>query len=396
MIKGYNLTQTGPQVQQILNNSGKSLSATISLTYGELKALRDSGKMVPGQYYRIIDYVTVMSENIVEPISGQTLYTHMKSAGHPFDIIVMATSESEISQNASAMHHEGDEYFANSELGAWQIRYRFADPNKYMLDALLPEDNKGYIYWMRDEFGNECDYDFKNILFERYKLKDYDTPNIYLDREQDAEFLALQSFIGSMNGNMQIFTGASDYISYGGYISEAELAASGLDYLDNRTGDAVTFSPTGTRMFVKMNNRGDFLKEVNPQPVWLYTFQMLSLYNGDASLNSAWPLDTVCVDNVVNGSFTILFDNSFRNKIRCSNSSIVACQDCQVDGNRIAIIADHFNSDEIVDSVITLARKSEIKHADHFYSREVSTSIIANLQGKYKFRIVNYVGVDGE
>ena len=396
MIKGYNLTQTGPQVQQILNNSGKSLSATISLTYGELKALRDSGKMVPGQYYRIIDYVTVMSENIVEPISGQTLYTHMKSAGHPFDIIVMATSESEISQNASAMHHEGDEYFANSELGAWQIRYRFADPNKYMLDALLPEDNKGYIYWMRDEFGNECDYDFKNILFERYKLKDYDTPNIYLDREQDAEFLALQSFIGSMNGNMQIFTGASDYISYGGYISEAELAASGLDYLDNRTGDAVTFSPTGTRMVVKMNNRGDFLKEVNPQPVWLYTFQMLSLYNGDASLNSAWPLDTVCVDNVVNGSFTILFDNSFRNKIRCSNSSIVACQDCQVDGNRIAIIADHFNSDEIVDSVITLARKSEIKHADHFYSREVSTSIIANLQGKYKFRIVNYVGVDGE
>lgn len=396
MIKGYNLTQTGPQVQQILNNSGKSLSATISLTYAELKALRDSGKLVPGQLYRITDYVTVMNETITDPTSGQTFYTHMKSAGHPFDIIVMATSESEISQNASAMHHEGDEYFANSELGAWQIRYRFADPNKYMLDALLPEDNKGYIYWMRDEFGNECGYDFKNILFERYKLKDYDTPNIYLDREQDAEFLALQSFIGSMNGNMQIFTAASDYISYGGYISEAELAASGLDYLDNRTGDAVTFSPTGTRMFVKMNNRGDFLKEVNPQPVWLYTFQMLSLYNGDASLNSAGPLDTVCVENVVNGSFTILFDNSFRNKIRCSNSSIVACQDCQVDGNRIAIIADHFNSDEIVDSVITLVRKSEIKHADHFYSRNVLTAIIANLQGKYKNSIVNYVGVDGE
>lgn len=149
-------------------------------------------------------------------------------------------------------------------------------------------------------------------------------------------------------------------------------------------------------MFVKMNNRGDFLKEVNPQPVWLYTFQMLSVYNGDASLNSAGPLDTVCVDNVVNGSFTILFDHSFRNKIRCSNSSIVACQDCQVDGNHVAIAADHFNSDELVDSAITLARKSEIKHADHFYSRDVSTAIIANLQGKYKFRIVDYVGVDGE
>ena len=396
MIKGYNLTQTGPQVQQILNNSGKSLSATISLTYAELKALRDSGKMVPGQYYRIIDYVTVMSESIVEPISGQTLYTHMKSAGHPFDIIVMATSESEISQNASAMHHEGDEYFANSELGAWQIRYRFSDPNKHFEDIYLPEDNKGVIYWMRDEFGNECGYDFKNILFERYKLIDYDTPKIYLDREQDAEFLALQSFIGSMNGNMQIFTSASDYISYGGYISEAELAASGLDYLDSQTGDAVTFSPTGTRMFVKMNDHGDYLKEVNPQPVWLYTFQSLQLYNGDASMNSAGPLDAVCVDNVVNGSFTIVFDNSFRNKIGCSNSSIVACQDCQVDGNRIAIIADHFNSDEIVDSAITLAGKSEIKHADHFYSRDVSTAIIANLQGKYKFRIVDYIGVDGE
>lgn len=396
MIKGYNLTQTGPEVQQILNNSGKSLSATISLTYAELKALRDSGKLIPGQFYRITDYVTVMSESIVEPISGQTLYTHMKSAGHPFDIIVMATSESEISQNASAMHHEGDEYFANSELGAWQIRYRFADPNKHFEDAYLPEDNKGIIYWMRDEFGNECGYDFKNILFERYKLKDYDTPYIYLDRAQDAEFLALQSFIGSMSSNMQIFTFASDYISYGGYISEAELAASGLDYLDARTGDAVTFSPTGTRMFVKMNDHGDFIKEVEAQPVWLYTFQMLALYNGDASLNSAGPLDTVCVENVVNGSFTILFDNSFRNKIGCSNSSIVACQDCQVDGNRIAISADHFHSDELVDSVITQVRNSEIKHADHFYSKGVSTAIIANLQDKYIFRIVDYVGVDGE
>lgn len=396
MIKGYNLTHTGPEVQQILNNSGKSLSATISLTYAELKALRDSGKLVPGQYYRIIDYVTVMSETVFDPTSGQTFNIHMKSAGHPFDILVLATSESEISQNASAMHHEGDEYFANSDLSAWQIRYRFADPSRHYEDLMIPEDNKGVIYWMRDEFGNECEYDFKNILFERYKLTDYDTPHIYMDGEQDAQFLAVQSFIGAMNSNMQIFTAASDYVSYGGYISEAELAASGLDYLDSRTGDAVEFSPTGTRMFVKMNDRGDFLKEVNPQPVWLYTFQSLQLYNGDASMNSAGWLDTVCVNNVVKGNFTIAFDNCSNNQIECSNSSIIACNNCQVYGNRSAICGAHFNSDDLVDCVIKLVRQSEIKHADHFYSLNVSTSIVANLQKKYKGNLINYVGVDGE
>ena len=33
---------------------------------------------------------------------------------------------------------------------------------------------KGVIYWMRDEYGNECPYDFKNIMFARSWVIDHD------------------------------------------------------------------------------------------------------------------------------------------------------------------------------------------------------------------------------
>jgi hypothetical protein len=37
-------------------------------------------------------------------------------------------------------------------------RFEWADAN----------NGKGVIYWMRDEFGNEAPYDFKNIQFTKY------------------------------------------------------------------------------------------------------------------------------------------------------------------------------------------------------------------------------------
>lgn len=167
MIKGYNLTQTGPQVQQILNNSGKSLSATISLTYAELKALRDSGKLVPGQYYRIIDYVTMVTAT-----SPST-----RSAGHPFDIIVMALDATTLSEEAWAIQHDGDEYFKDARLVAWRLKYKL-DNDWTWADV---ENGKGVIYEMEDEWGNRCPYDFKNIQYKRWNaaIQDHEEdPNL--------------------------------------------------------------------------------------------------------------------------------------------------------------------------------------------------------------------------
>ena len=124
------------------------------IAYADLLSLVDNGELVAGQYYRIIDYITT------------TTQPNTRSAYHQFDIIVIALSTNKLSQNAYAIQHEGDSYFANSDLSAWEIKYDIHnDLSKY---AWADVDNgKGVIYYMKDEYDNEAPYDFKNIQFER-------------------------------------------------------------------------------------------------------------------------------------------------------------------------------------------------------------------------------------
>ena len=60
------------------------------ITWAELKALRDASGLKPGAFYRITDYVTT------------TIQENTRSARHPFDIIVLAISENELSEEAYA------------------------------------------------------------------------------------------------------------------------------------------------------------------------------------------------------------------------------------------------------------------------------------------------------
>ena len=125
------------------------------VTYTELVDLRNNAQLTSGRLYRITDYVTT------------TTQAGTKSAGHPFDVIVLALSESELSERAWAIQHEGDEYFANSDLNAWQIWYCL--DNDTTRFAWADETNgKGVIYRMIDEFNNDVPYDFKNIQFYRH------------------------------------------------------------------------------------------------------------------------------------------------------------------------------------------------------------------------------------
>ena len=148
-----------PDLEDIRINANKGATALQpiqNITYAELVALRNSSSLVAGMQYRIIDYITT------------TAYTDTISAGHQFDIIVIADNESTLNEAARAIQHEGDTYFANSNLSMWQIwycldnvaeRYTWADTN----------NGKGVIYRMIDEFNNDCPYDFKNIQFRHPK-----------------------------------------------------------------------------------------------------------------------------------------------------------------------------------------------------------------------------------
>ena len=213
----------------------------VKATYEEMTEMRDQGKFIPGQYYQITDYVTTVNEATI---------TNARSAGHPFDLLVRADSANTLNEQAWAVKHEGDTYFNDVRLEAWQLKYRLDNvqwskqAGTYVTDedngytflvvgditlsgqaykllqgfgmyvedwsdyALMetvaegeqiicyygdPEDfdpeepevvgtasgveevtesGKGTITWMKDEHGNECPYDFKNVQFKRYMTTD--------------------------------------------------------------------------------------------------------------------------------------------------------------------------------------------------------------------------------
>ena len=148
-----NLDTRVGQLEDTGSNQGTTSNQIIAISYADLKALRDTAKLVPGQQYRITDYQCTTSQE------------DTRSAGHQFDIIVRADSENKLNEETSAIQHEGDEYFANNNLNAWKIWYCL-DNDTSRFDWADETNGKGVIYRMIDEFNNDIPYDFKNIQFK--------------------------------------------------------------------------------------------------------------------------------------------------------------------------------------------------------------------------------------
>ena len=154
-VGNYNGTNpaNAKTLQQVID---EGLPKMTEITWSELKTLRDNSQLTPGMQYRITDYITT------------TVQENTQSAGHQFDIIVVADSVNKLNENARACLHEGDTYFANSKLEAWELKYRLDNDTKFIWADTV--NGKGVIYWMKDAQNNICPYDFKNILFKRYKI----------------------------------------------------------------------------------------------------------------------------------------------------------------------------------------------------------------------------------
>lgn len=136
------------QVYELAGSGGGS-GTPINITYNELVSLKNRSSLVAGAKYRITDYTAV--------------FKTLKSANHQFDIVVEALSESMLSEKASAMQHEGDKYFSNSKMELWEIWYSLENDKTRFSEA--SENGKGYIYKLKDEYGNDVCFDFKNALF---------------------------------------------------------------------------------------------------------------------------------------------------------------------------------------------------------------------------------------
>ena len=137
---------------------GSIYKLLVSITWSELKALRDNSQLVAGTWYRITDYTCT------------TIQENTRSAGHIFDVIVRADSENKLNEEAFAIQHEGDDYFASSNLSAWKLWYSI-DNDTTRFAWADAENGKGVIYRMIDEWNNDVPYDFKNINFKRYIIE---------------------------------------------------------------------------------------------------------------------------------------------------------------------------------------------------------------------------------
>lgn len=153
-LKKSNEKQIGLDYQRSM--LGGKTNSMISIVHADLVALRDNGQLIPGQFYRITDYVTTVNT---------TTNPGARSAGHQFDVIVRADSTTVLNENAYAAVHEGDTYFSSCKLNAWKVWYAIDnDTDRFgWADA---ENGKGIIYRLIDEYNNDCQYDFKNVQFK--------------------------------------------------------------------------------------------------------------------------------------------------------------------------------------------------------------------------------------
>lgn len=84
--------------QILLDGVPYSNPLMVETTYNELKTLRDNSQLVPGSFYRITDYeCTTTQENT-------------QSAGHKFDIILLALSEDSLQEEGWAIRNESNLY----------------------------------------------------------------------------------------------------------------------------------------------------------------------------------------------------------------------------------------------------------------------------------------------
>lgn len=90
------LSENEISVQQILSTSHIKW---VSETYSNIKTLIDAKSLIPGAFYRITDYNTVVNSSSYEQ-------NYVSSDMNPFDVIVLAISESELSETAWAVHSD--------------------------------------------------------------------------------------------------------------------------------------------------------------------------------------------------------------------------------------------------------------------------------------------------
>lgn len=173
-------------------NNDSLLELAEFVTYNELVAKRANSELIPAKWYAITDYVTKVNDPNGEFISAE----------HPFAVLVQAVLPNELSEFARAARYD-DDYFENSFLTSWELKYCLDNDRFAWGDT---ENGKGVIYYMKDEWGNMCPYDFKNIMFKRYFERNIGTYVGVYDSENTSKHPALPNYDIDKNNYIYLYT----------------------------------------------------------------------------------------------------------------------------------------------------------------------------------------------
>ena len=158
-------------INELWNKFTDYLKGIQQITYAQLVTLRNNSGLMPGQWYRITDFITTCAND-----------DEARSAGHPFDLLVVATSTNTLAEEAKVVKSSRDNnnYFAGAKLEAWKVWYCL-DNDTTRFKWADDEHGTGVIWRMIDEWGNDCPYDFKNMQFKRYAIDDITSTKLTAD-----------------------------------------------------------------------------------------------------------------------------------------------------------------------------------------------------------------------
>lgn len=113
----------------------------VPVTNETLLEMMRAKKLIPGQMYRITDFIT----------HGDAFAAADQE--QPLDIIVMATGETTLSESALAMLHEGNSHFSAANVQGWQLGF-----TPTINTARFPDADplwKGLVYYVKYADGTE-------------------------------------------------------------------------------------------------------------------------------------------------------------------------------------------------------------------------------------------------
>lgn len=144
----------------------------IEIKWAELVELRDNKELIPGMKYRITDYqCTTTQENT-------------RSAGHQFDIVLLALSENKLAEEGWAMEHPTDVYDVTFSDGVTKKCY-FNTMNGKSYDfidvaTLLACDGMSYTDFTLDDVNKTatCIYDSTDLSTENITYNYFQNSNL--------------------------------------------------------------------------------------------------------------------------------------------------------------------------------------------------------------------------